>query len=91
MDGDEPMVRKRGERGLGKQPKCRGDSEKCHRCVKKSGRLPQEAREPVGFVLQPARRGRKRARTASASVDNRLAYTMPGSVQATIVQNLNVV
>ena len=31
------MVRKRGERGPGKQPKCRGDSEKCHRCVRKIG------------------------------------------------------
>ena len=35
--------------------------------------------------------GIEAVRTASASVDNRLAYTMPGSVQATIMQNLNVV
>ena len=69
-----------------------GSAKGCYKRHKAKYKLVH-VREPVGFVLQPARRGRKRARTASASVDNRLAYTMPGSgsVQATIVQNLNVV
>ena len=67
-----------------------GSAKSCYKRHKAKYKLVH-VREPVGFVLQPARRGRKRARTASASVDNRLAYTMPGSVQATIMQNLNVV